>query len=152
VTNWQQLRRLPWTQRWLLVQAGLILPLTSLALRLLGFRRIRSVLTSLAPIDNSSAKNLPGNYVDQAHVTAWIVRAAASHSPVRTNCLQRSLILWWLLRRQGIESELRLGVRKRMDRFEAHAWVHFRDAPLNDHDDVQRRFALLEQPNVARSK
>lgn len=152
MNNWQHLRQLSWTQRWLLVQAALMLPLTTLALWLLGFGSTRSVLAVLAPIDSDARNKQARSYVDQAHATARIVNTAARHSPFRANCLEQSLVLWWLLRRQDIESELRFGVRKRTDRFEAHAWVHFRDAPLNDHRDIHQRFVPLVQPREARLK
>ena len=57
---------------------------------------------------------------------------AARHSPLHTTCLHRSLVLWWLLHRQGIESALRIGVRKQAGQWQAHAWVEYEGIPLHD--------------------
>lgn len=58
--------------------------------------------------------------------------------------LHRSLTLWWLLGRQGIASELRIGVRKEQGRFEAHSWVEYEGVTLNDELDVGSRFAAFQ--------
>jgi Transglutaminase-like superfamily len=78
--------------------------------------------------------------------TARMVRAAADHGPFHGNCLRQSLALWWLLRRQGIDSELRIGVRKSGARFEAHAWIEWRGRALNERADLRQRFAAFEKP------
>jgi len=54
------------------------------------------------------------------------------------------LTLWWLLGRQGIASELRIGVRKEQGRFEAHSWVEYEGVTLNDELDVGSRFAAFQ--------
>jgi hypothetical protein len=51
------------------------------------------------------------------------------------------LTLWWLLRRRGIDGELRIGVRKVAGQFQAHAWLEYCGAVLNDRADVSQRFA-----------
>ena len=65
-----------------------------------------------------------------------LVRAANSHSVRPAACLSRSLTLWWLLRRRGIESQLRLGVRKGEQGLDAHAWVELAGQVVNDAADV----------------
>lgn len=73
---------------------------------------------------------------------------AGRHGPYRAKCLPQSLTLWWLLRRQGIESQLRFGARKNARRMEAHAWVEFEGTPLNDSADVGERFKPFERAVV----
>ena len=79
--------------------------------------------------------------LDRARATARLVQAAARYGLFRPTCLPQSLVLWWLLRRQGLAGELRIGVRPEPSRLEAHAWVEFQGQPLNDGADVARRFA-----------
>jgi len=100
-----------------------MLPLTALTLWLLGFTRTQSMLATLAPIDKHAGPGQKQATVYQAHVTAKMVTVAAQRGPFRASCLPRSLVLWWLLRRQYIECELCFGVRKHPNRLEAHAWV-----------------------------
>ena len=80
-----------------------------------------------------------------ARSTPALVRAAARHCPYYTTCLPQSLTLWWLLRRQGIESDLRFGARKEAGQMEAHAWVELGGIPLNDTLDVDQRFKPFER-------
>jgi hypothetical protein len=77
---------------------------------------------------------------------ARLVDAAARRGPYSATCLPRSLTLWWLLRRRGIDSYLRIGVRKAAGRIEAHAWVELRGLVLNDQGDVSQRFAPFDRP------
>jgi hypothetical protein len=77
----------------------------------------------------------------KARVTARMVEVAARHNPFRLLCLPRSLALWWLLRRQGIGSDLRIGVTPNESGLEKHAWVEYNGVALNDQDDVNERFA-----------
>ena len=61
-----------------------------------------------------------------------MVRAAGRHSVGHPSCLEESLALWWLLGRQSISSELRVGIRKDGEKLEAHAWVERQGAALNE--------------------
>jgi Transglutaminase-like superfamily len=72
------------------------------------------------------------------------VLVAARYGVCRGNCLSRSLCLWWLLREQGIESDLRIGVRNPDGGFAAHAWIEYQGIVLNDRADVGRQFAPFE--------
>jgi len=73
-----------------------------------------------------------------------MVRIAADHGLVRGNCLERSLTLWWLLGRHGIETELRIGARTVLGQFEAHAWVERDGIALNDSKDVGERYSPFD--------
>ncbi|NJL81868.1 MAG: lasso peptide biosynthesis B2 protein [Chloroflexaceae bacterium] len=66
------------------------------------------------------------------------------------NCLQRSLVLHCLLRSRGIESELRLGVRRASAQFQAHAWVESGDAVLNDTPEAVSAYAAFgSRPGIS---
>ncbi len=125
-----------------------MLPLTALTLWLLGFTRTQSMLATLAPIDKHSRPGQKQATVYQAHVTAKMVTVAAQRGPFRASCLPQSLVLWWLLRRQKIQSDLRIGVRKGSNHFEAHAWVELSNTVLNDRTDVSRRFLPFKRASV----
>lgn len=66
----------------------------------------------------------------RAELHASAMRAVASRLPW-ASCLRRSLALWWLLRRQGIPSEVRFGGRV-ADDVEAHAWLEVQGRALTD--------------------
>ena len=146
--SWRKFQCLSWLERWLFVQALLLLPLTALTIQLFGFRRLQSALTGLAPLEQALAGEQVDFVVQQAYVTTKLVKAAAWYGPYRANCLQQSLVLWWLLRRQEIDCDIRIGVRKETSPFEAHAWVEYLGLVLNDRPDVYQRFAVFDRALV----
>jgi len=55
------------------------------------------------------------------------------------------MVLCWQLRRRKIPAELRLGVQKRAERFEAHAWVELQGVVLNDADETHIHFVSFNE-------
>jgi hypothetical protein len=145
VNRWQHFRRLSHSERWLLFQAVFLLPLTAWGVRLLGLTRWQALLARLAPVGEAPVGCSPADRVGQARGISRLVEAAARHGPCRAPCLPRSLVLWWVLRRQGIRGDLRVGVRRVEGQLEAHAWVEYLGLALNDRDDVRQRFAAFDR-------
>jgi len=54
------------------------------------------------------------------------------------------------LKRRGIESDLRIGVRKEANGFEAHAWVEHEGLVLLDPLGSSHRFTPFDEPIPAR--
>ncbi len=132
--------------RWLLVLGTVALPLIGLGLRLW---RLDGVFSGLDRLRGRSEPQADSAYVTvRAQRTRQLVTWAARHGVYRGNCLSRSLTLWWLLRRQGIESRLRIGVRKEADVLEAHAWIECLGQVLNDRPDVGERLVPFDLPIV----
>jgi hypothetical protein len=73
-----------------------------------------------------------------------MVNSADRHGFVHPTCLAKSLTLWWLLERQGIESHLRIGTRKKNENFEAHAWVERDGVALNEPEEHHRHYAAFD--------
>lgn len=135
--------KLSWQERSLLVQALVLLPFIAISLHLLGIGRTQYALARLCP-PAISPSNEP--LCLQAETTARMVAIAAHYSQFWANCLKRSLVLWYLLRRQGIISELRIGVQHEVGKFQAHAWVEYQNIVLNDNQNVRQHFAMFERP------
>jgi hypothetical protein len=83
---------------------------------------------------------------------AWIHRARRAQRMVKRGtglgglCLARSLTLWTLLRRRGVETELRVGYRKRGDKIEGHAWLEYTGMPINESIDVIDTYIVRPGP------
>lgn len=129
--------------RWLLIQAILALPLIRAALAFGSSRRCLDTLDRLTPSLTGGAAS-PFESRQGAARAAWLVDVASRRFSADASCLVRSIALWWLLRRRGIPVEIRIGVRRRGERFEAHAWVEHFDCVLNDDADVADRFAPFD--------
>lgn len=142
--TWHRFWRLSAFERTALLKAAAGLTATYAGLRFAGFRRWKFAVerftraSALNPALVGDAKARMG--ADLARMEA----AAARYLPFRTNCLERSLVLWWLLRRNGLMADLKIGARKEADRFEAHAWVIFDGGVIGDTSDEHLHFAPFE--------
>jgi len=146
MNKWRKLRGLSWPERRLLVQAAVALPAVAALIRIKGLRRCQTLLARLTPLVHHSRLQADGSAEWRARSVVRIVTAAAAHGPYRANCLQQSVTLWWFLRRRGLESDLRIGTRKRDGHFDAHAWVEFSGRALNESRDVGVRYVVFEGP------
>lgn len=126
-------------ERRVFLKAAVLVTITAVALRFFGFRRVYRWMERRVPSWSEPTAG-SGNAV-QLMVAG--VRRAAQPLPYAT-CLPQSLTLWWLLRRRGVQSQLRLGVRKEGEGLKAHAWVEVGGVALNDRDDVRHRYAAFE--------
>jgi hypothetical protein len=140
---WEKLRRfsaLDAEARKLFARAVVALPVIAGSLRRRGFQATRGSLSKRIP----ATPNASSSENQQVETTVRMVRAAARHGLVRANCLEESLTLWWLLARQGISAELKIGVRKQSETFEAHAWVERDGVALNEPESRHTHYAAFE--------
>lgn len=72
------------------------------------------------------------------------VRLAARHHLWKMACLPQALALRWLLTREGISSQVIIGVRKDNAALEAHAWVELDGKALGEPADVRERFRIMQ--------
>ena len=142
---WERLRRFSALERSaqsLFLRAIVLLPLVSLSLRWRGFRETQAVLERFL-----STTNPEQNFAEASKRVALIahtVNVADRHGLVHCSCLAKSLTLWWLLGRQGIASELRIGIRKDNEKLEAHAWIERDGAALNEPEEHHRHYAAFD--------
>jgi hypothetical protein len=105
--------RLAPSQRWLLLRAWLLLGTIRVALWLLPFRVVQSLLAQ----PNPSSRSV------EIEQIGWAVTVAAAYLPF-ARCLPQALAAQTLLLRHGYAADLRIGVARDFgDRLEAHAWV-----------------------------
>jgi hypothetical protein len=126
-----------WT---VLVLAAAALPISHLLLRALGYRRTRRLGERL-----SLRRSAPSDAAERATATTRLVWVAEDRVPGSRTCLSRSLALWYLLRNQGVATDLRIGVRAGGAPLDAHAWVEHEGRALNDDEGVADRFGTLER-------
>lgn len=140
--RWARLRSLSATQ-WRSVLVSLVLvPAVQLSLRLRGF-----VATSTALADRSD-RPAKATTADDARSTAEAVAIVAGRPVIGARCLGRSLVLWFLLRRRGIDAALIIGAGAREPRapLPAHAWVEINGLPINETADVRDRYPAFDLP------
>lgn len=145
---WERLRRFSALERpaqALFVRSSLTLVVVSLSLRWRGFRATQAMLQRRIPSNQMRAATTSG----ATALTVRMVKAAVRHNFINRTCLEESLTLWWLLARQRIRTELRIGVQKQGSKFAAHAWVESEGVALNEPEAQHRHFAAFESEIAA---
>jgi hypothetical protein len=109
-----------------------------LGLVVLGFARTMRFIEWLVGGRGESVVP-PDGWVDD--VARGVVTAAV-FCPGRVECLEQSMVLYYLLRRHGVAAELRFGVRT--NPFAAHAWVMHRGVAVDQELERLELFAVFE--------
>ena len=115
--RWRRFCALGDGDRWLIVEAVILIGIVQAGVRTVPFGALRRLLTG--------AKRLRSGSRPPRSRIGWAVNAAARLVPGRT-CLSDALAADVMLCRRGYPSMLRFGVKKRNDGvvpLEAHAWV-----------------------------
>jgi hypothetical protein len=148
----ERLRRLTPRDLLLAGAVSLYLPLAALALDRWGLQGLQKRLIGEARTRTYGGRCPVGpEDLDAAHKVAWLVNQVARLGLWRANCLQRSVVLWWLLLRRGIPTEIRIGVRRRPGSpvgsrsLDFHAWVECSSIVLNDRPDIRTLFATFDR-------
>jgi hypothetical protein len=147
---WERLRRfssLDSEARGTFLRAALLLPLISVSLKVRGFRATQGTLLRFLEPPQQVSREDSARLLSDADWTRLAVRmvdAAVRYVWRSSTCLEKSLVLWRLLKRHGIASELRIGARKIDGKFEAHAWVERQGIAVDHPDDLHRHYAPFD--------
>jgi hypothetical protein len=125
-------------------RAAIFLPLVRWSLRLRGYGKTFTWLQRRIQFQAKETERKPASR-EEVQATCRMVRAALRYSLAKFTCLEESLTLWYLLRKQGIPVCLRIGVRKENEKFEAHAWVEHGGTALNQDEAIHQHYAAFEQ-------
>jgi transglutaminase superfamily protein len=139
-----KLRALTGAERRLLIVSCVATPIVAGGLSLFGFRRVHAAMARWPRPGRSGFAGVEAAWA-RARSASSVVAIAAGRGPVRATCLRRSLLLWWLLRWDGIDTILRVGVNRDGGSLHAHAWVEYMGRPLNDADDVAVRYPAFDR-------
>jgi hypothetical protein len=131
--------RLPADLKRLVLQSVLILPMTYAGLELFGFKRLLAIIRRFTPV----VGQVPDRCTDEIRAYTYLFSAVVRRCPLPLKCLGRSVALCWLMRLQGVDAAVHIGVRKDDNQLDAHAWVQFGDFVLNDAKNVGQRYTRV---------
>jgi hypothetical protein len=120
--------------------------LVSRALLLLAFYDILSCLGSFRIVHAIVRRWKVTDRAMAGTATDSVVKAvnyACVWYPKQAQCLQRSFVMTYLLRRSGIPAEMVLGASTMP--FRAHAWVEVEGCPVNERSGTKERYAVWER-------
>jgi transglutaminase superfamily protein len=103
---------------WLMIlQSAGWFAVVELGLRLLPLRKVVRILQGRRRAARTTNSRI------SAERASRCVDLAARLDPGRATCLKKSLVLYALLRRRGLEVELFIGAAKAGGKLDAHAWL-----------------------------
>lgn len=126
-------------------RAVFLLPRVAISLGIRGFGKTRDVLQQKLRLSHQPPES-DERASETVQLTCRMVTAAARRGAFRPTCLVESLALWFLLKQQGVDSTLRIGVRKVSRKFEAHAWVEYAGVALNQGEEGHNHYSAFEAP------
>jgi len=129
----RRLVRLTPRERHLLLRAWWHLLLVDVALRLIP-------VTWLLPRTPAATPTTPP--LPLARI-GWLLEVARRHALMQSTCLKDALVLVRVLRAEGIDATLKIGVARGDRGLRAHAWVEHRGVPLFQSADGGTYTALL---------
>jgi hypothetical protein len=131
--------RLAWRDKWIVLQILWMLLFVRIGLRFEGYRRLQSHIAGRFIPRKSEIH-------DAIHISNLVNAVGYRFG---ANCLQRSLVVWWMLRRHGIESNLHFGIpRQQSPKFVAHVWVQVGTTVINDKANIHDDYAELTQASA----
>jgi hypothetical protein len=101
------------------------------------------MIEKITPLKPIRQQKIDFEINDQAFQISQMVSIAARNGFFRATCLRRSLLIWWFLRRQGIDSKIRFGVRTLKGQLEAHAWVEINTKVISEWDNTYKDYLSL---------
>lgn len=122
-------------------------------IRLLLRRRGLQATASWLAIRSDVAAQPPDT--DRCNRMAKSVSLVSNRPLIGASCLPRSLTIWFLLRRQGVDADIVIGAGpSQNDELPAHAWVEVDGVPLNEPVDNRDRLGSfgLEFPRLTQSQ
>lgn len=144
ICRYSQLRDLSSPEKKLLFLSMIALPTIAFLLNTAGYKKTKSLLERFMPAATSCHKPCADEML-KVHNLARIIHIAARHNIYQANCLKQSLLLWFILGKKLISSELKFGIEKIADcQLNAHAWVECGGQPLIDSRDTLDKFSVFE--------
>jgi hypothetical protein len=135
-----KVRQLSSSDRRLLFRSLLLLPAIHTALLVVGYSRLRTALVRIVSLGHEKLPSSELEIMDEAQRIVQIVDLAARHGIYKASCLRKSILVWWFLQEEGIQSRICFGVRLVGQNLEGHAWVESSGVIVNDSADTCARY------------
>lgn len=127
------------------VRSVVLLPFAVCAVRLFSVKTVAGWMDARPEAARAPARQNQQETHRLAQAARRMMEAASRYGLARGNCLSKSLVLWRLLRREGVVATLRVGGRKEGKQFEAHAWVELDGFAINDSGGLRDGFVPFDE-------
>lgn len=112
-------------KRMLFIQTYMFLLIVRMGLLLFGFGKVYRFIAGVKPRNREILRNAD----ERINKVCYTVKAASRYQFVQSQCLEQSFVLYYLLKREGVNVNLCIGVSKWP--FASHAWVEIQGEIIN---------------------
>lgn len=131
-------------RKWFLIKYTIEACLLHIPLLIFGRKRLISLLSKFhKPIVKYYINNEQDIKIlkKQIHPIFKKIRTSKYHW---SNCLSSSILLWHILKSQGLDTQIVIGTSKEYQQFKAHAWVEYKQMPLNENWKIRKKFCTFD--------
>ena len=144
--HFKKWRELPFREKILLTRFIFCLPWISFSIRFFGYMRTRHFLGRF--VSKGGLRQADAVELEEARRSAELLLIAGRNGLLSATCLRQSVLLEYWLKRRGLAAEIKIGVRKEQDLFDAHAWVELNGIALAQ-DSLEHHHTLRDKRGEA---
>lgn len=127
---------LPNSHKLIFIKISLLVPLVEFGIKTIKFKRTLSVLKFCL---NENPPNSE-NELKIVHRYKNYLYLYHKQVPFLGKCLARCLTLWFFLKRQGIETELKFGMKKENGKLLAHSWIEYKGKRIVSESELDEHY------------
>jgi hypothetical protein len=137
---------LPISHKTIFLKIITLVPLVELGVRTIGFKRVFNLLNRF-PEKTSDATEKTKLF----NKHGFHMHLFQRNFPYLGRCLARSLTAWFLLKKKGIETELKFGMKKENGELLAHAWIEYEGVPLRTDSTAHNEYVAFTDSVIQKS-
>ena len=138
--KWRQYQGLSGYEQGLFWRSIILLPVLHSSLFFWEYPRLLHFLEKKIRLGKRIGFKKESEIIEKAFQISRIVSIAARYGFFQATCLRRSLLIWCLLRREGIRSTIEFGIKKTNADLQAHAWVQIDGVVISERDGTYQQY------------
>jgi hypothetical protein len=141
----RQIYNLPFSDKILFVKALLLIVFVIVFLK---FGRYRTLVNRMNMVEIKKVSAIQTDEVERAHK---LIKLIYSLKLFKNRCLAVSLSFGFLLKRKGVETQLKFGYKNSSGNLQAHAWLEHNGLPLTLNSLVAEEYSSFTAPLISNS-
>ena len=138
--RFKQIRRLSYPNKWLFLKGLFLAIFLRVCFKISNFKRTLAFLSRFK--SGKTVVQNEGNEVKRYH---HLITLTYGFGPWIVNCLSVCTAYWWLLKRRGISTDLKFGMKKEDEKLLAHAWLEY-DGKSFTEEEIEEEYTAFKEP------
>ena len=131
----KQIRRLSYPNKWLFLKGLFLAVFLRVCFKISNFKKTLAFFSRF-----KTGKTVSQNESNEVRRYHHLITLTYGFGPSVVNCLSVSTAYWWLMKRRGIATDLKFGMKKDNEKLLAHAWLEYNGEPLTADAEVEKKY------------